>query len=939
MRKFFVSVFAVALAMSASVSVAQQMPPIPVDDAVRIGKLDNGLTYYIRHNDFNKDRADFYIAQKVGSILEEDDQRGLAHFLEHMCFNGTENFKGNDMISYLETIGVKFGVNLNAYTSVDETVYNISDVPVVRESIIDSCLLILHDWADGLTLDPEEIDKERGVIHEEWRTRTGAMMRMYEKSFPEIYPNSKYAYRLPIGTMEVVDNFPYQTLRDYYEKWYRPDQQGIVVVGDVDVDQVEAKIKEIFSPIEMPADAAVREYFPVADNKEMIVTVQKDKEQQNYQIEYYHKHDVVPNEAKTTLDYLLYNYMVSMVESMINARFTEMMMKPDVPFMYAMSADAEYILAKTKKAFTTYAVSDADGLDASLASIVREVERVHRHGFTAGEYDRARSEYLSQMEKAYNNRDKQKNEYYVNQYVRHFIDNEPIPSMEDEYNIMKQTVGMIPVEAVNQIIPVLIADTNVVVAVYCPDKEGMRIPTKDEITNVVNQTLAEDIEPYVDTTPTEPLMSEAEMPKGGSIKSEVDGEFGTRVLTLSNGIKVVLKDTDLKADDINMVAYSWGGKSLIDDKDLLDADQMAGLVQMGGLGKFSAVDLQKVLSGKQASVAPALGRLTESFSGHSTVKDFETMLQLLYLSFGDPRKDDEAVQAQLQILKSALANQEVNPMVAFQDTLSTMLYGGNPRFVPMLKAATVDKIDYDNALELYKQRFDNPGDFTFIFVGNLDAPNVRELIAKYIGGLDTDKGREKYNANNVLDFKKGTIEKSFTRQMETPKTKVVEFYMGDIDYSQKTEIAMDIIGQLLDMRYTESIRENLGGSYGVSVYGSVSDLPKGEFVTQIYFDTDPDKCDTVISVVRKEIDDFIANGPNAADLAKVKEYMVKSYNENLKENGYWLNVIYNYLLTGRDDHKDYLKTLESIDDAYLVKIAKHIFDENNKKQLIMTGVN
>ena len=939
MRKLFVSVFAVAMAMTASVSVAQQMPPIPVDGEVRIGKLENGLTYYIRHNDFNKDRADFYIAQKVGSILEEDDQRGLAHFLEHMCFNGTENFKGNDMISYLETIGVKFGVNLNAYTSVDETVYNISDVPVVRESIIDSCLLILHDWADGLTLDPEEIDKERGVIHEEWRTNMGAIMRMYEKAFPEIYPGSKYAYRLPIGTMEVVDNFPYQALRDYYEKWYRPDQQGIVVVGDIDVDQVEAKIKEIFSPIEMPADAAERTYFPVPDNREMIVTVQKDKEQQNYQIEYYHKHDAFPNEAKTTMDYLLYNYMVGMAEAMINARFTEMMMKPDVPFMYAGSSDTEYILAKTKEAFATFAITDADGLDASLASIVREVERVRRHGFTAGEYDRARSEYLSQMEKAYNNRDKQKNEYYSKLYVRHFIDNEPIPSIEDEYNIMKQTVGMIPVEAVNQIIPVLIADTNVVVAVYCPDKEGMRIPTKDEVADVVNQTLAEDIEPYVDTTPTEPLMSDAEMPKGGSIKSEVDGKFGTRVLTLSNGIKVVLKDTDLKADDINMVAYSWGGESLIDDKDLLDAEQMAGLVQFGGLGKFSAVDLQKVLSGKQASVTPALGRLTESLSGHSTVKDFETMLQLLYLSFSDPRKDDEAVQAQLQILKSALANQEVNPMVAFQDTLSTMLYGGNPRFVPMLKAATVDKINYDNALELYKQRFDNPGDFTFIFVGNLDAPNVRDLIAKYIGGLDTDKGREKYNAKNVLDFKKGTIEKSFTRQMETPKTKVVEFYMGDIDYSQKTEIAVDIIGQLLDMRYTESIRENLGGSYGVSVYGSVSDLPKGEFVTQIYFDTDPDKCDTVISVVRKEIDDFIANGPNAADLAKVKEYMVKSYNENLKENGYWLNVIYNYLLTGRDDHKDYLKTLESIDDAYLVKIAKHIFDENNKKQLIMTGVN
>lgn len=937
MKKLFVSVFAFFMAMTSVVTMAQQLPPIPVDPDVRIGKLDNGLTYYIRHNDFNKQRADFYIAQKVGSILEEDDQRGLAHFLEHMCFNGTDNFNGNDMISYLESIGVKFGVNLNAYTAVDETVYNISDVPVVREAIIDSCLLILRDWADGLTLDPEEIDKERGVIHEEWRTRTGALMRMYEKSFPEIYPDSKYAYRLPIGTMEVVDNFPYQALRDYYEKWYRPDQQGIIVVGDIDVDKVEAKIKELFSKIVMPENPAERVYFPVPDNKDMIVTIQKDKEQSNYQIELYHKHEAVPNEAKTTLDYLLYNYMVTMAENMLNARFSELMMKPNSPCIYAMSTDADYILAKTKKAFTTYAICDQAGVDSSMAMVVRETERVRRHGFTASEYDRARSEYLSSFDKLYNNRDKQKNDFYTQQYVRNFIDNEPLISIEDEYNLMKQTVNMIPVEAVNSLVPALIADSNVVVAIYCPEKEGFRVPTKEEIVNVINQTKSEDIKAYVDNTPTEPLMSEAEMPKGGSIVSEKDGVFGSKVLTLSNGIKVILKDTDLKADDINMVAVSWGGKTLIADKDLLDASMMTTLVQLGGLDKFSVVDLQKVLSGKQASVSPSLGTLTESFSGHSTVKDFETMLQLLYLSFDNPRRDDEAVQAQMKVLKSSLANQEVNPSVAFGDSLSNMLYGGNPRFVPSMKAETVDKINYDNAIELYKKRFENPGDFTYIFVGNLDGANVRDLIAKYIGGLETTKTHEKYNKKNVLSEHDGKIEKSFMRDMETPKTTVIELYLDDYKYSQKAAMAVDIIGQLLDMRYTEVIREKLGGAYSVGVLGMMEDLPEGKFMFQIYFDTDPDKRDVTVKAVRGEIDKLIAEGPDAEDFAKVKEYMVKKHNEDMKENGYWLNAIYTNLLTGRDDHTNYLETLESIDGDYIVKIAKEVFNENNKKQLIMVG--
>lgn len=938
MKHLFSKLFAALFLMSATVVSAQEMPPIPVDSEVRIGTLENGLTYYIRHNDFNKERADFYIAQKVGSILEEDDQRGLAHFLEHMCFNGTDNFKGNDLISYLESIGVKFGVNLNAYTAVDETVYNISNVPVVRDAIVDSCLIILHDWADGLTLDPKEIDKERGVIHEEWRTRTGAMMRMWENSFPEIYPDSKYAYRLPIGTMEVVDNFPYQVLRDYYEKWYRPDQQGIIVVGDIDVDKVEQKIKDIFSPIKMPENPAERVYYPVPDNKDMIVSIQKDKEQPTYNINIYHKHESVPNEAKGTLDYLLYNYLQDMAVSMFNNRIMEIKMKPDCPFIYAGAYDSDYILAKTKDAFTATAGCNEEGIDNTIAILVREIERVRKFGFTASEFERAKSEYMSLLEKVYNERDKQKNEFYVEQYVRHFIDNEPIPSVEQEYMMMSQVINMINVDAVNQLIPSMIEDENVVVAVYCPDKEGMRVPTKEEIVKVIETTRGEELEGYVDTTPTEPLISEENMPAGGSIVSEKDMDFGAKELTLSNGIKVYLLDTDYKADEIRMSALSWGGTSLVATEDLLDASMAATLEQVGGLGNFSMIDLQKVLSGKQANVSPSISGLREALSGNSTVKDFETMLQLTYLTFLNTRQDNDAVAAYLKSLRESLANTAVNPMVTFSDSLNVVLYGNNPRVLGNMKAEMVDKINYDNAIKVFKERFANPADFRFFFVGKLDGEDVRPLIAKYLGGLTTTKEKENYNKKNYTPIQKGKIECMFNREMETPKTTVLEIYSGKTKYSQKADLGADIISQLLDMEYTEHIRENLGGSYGVSVMASMQDVPEGGYVAQIYFDTDPERCDTIISIVRARIDNFIENGPVAEDFAKVKEYMLKSHNEKLKENGYWMGVLQTKVEDGDDIHTDYVKTLESIDAAYLKKLAKIIFNEKGMKKVIMTGV-
>ena len=466
-NKAFMLMAAMMLLVSFS-TVAQQMPELPVDENVRIGKLDNGLTYYIRHNETPKGQADFYIAQKVGSVLEEENQRGLAHFLEHMCFNGTTNFPGNGLRDWLESIGVKFGANLNAYTSVDETVYNISNVPVERESVQDSCLLILHDWANDLTLDPVEIDKERGVIHEEWRRSMAGQMRILENILPTIYPGERYGVRLPIGTMEVVDNFPYQVLRDYYETWYRPDQQGIIVVGDIDVDRIEAKIKEMFSSIEMPENAKPREYFPVADNEGTIYAIGSDKEQTNSIAFMFIKQDVLPKEMRNTPAFYMQEYVNKMITSMMNSRLAEIASKPDSPFAQAYLSYGEFFIAKTKDALDLTVVGKDNDIRDDFSAAYRELLRAARGGFTLTEYERAQKEYLSDLETKYNNREKRESGEYVNEYVRNFIDGNPIPGIEVEYQLVNMIAPQIPVAIINQAMQQYVTENNRVVACMLP---------------------------------------------------------------------------------------------------------------------------------------------------------------------------------------------------------------------------------------------------------------------------------------------------------------------------------------------------------------------------------------------------------------------------------------------------------------------------------------
>ena len=924
---------AVALTAALSINAQQpQMPPLPFDPNVRVGKLDNGLTYYIRHNEWPEDRAEFYIAQKVGSIQEEDNQMGLAHFLEHMCFNGTKNFPGDKLKTWLESIGVKFGENLNAYTSFDETVYNISNVPATRESVIDSCLLILHDWSNDLLLEEKEIDKERGVINEEWRMRRSAMMRMYEASFPKLYAGSKYANRMPIGTMDVVMNFKYDDLRSYYHKWYRPDLQGIIVVGDIDVDQIESKIKAMFSHIKMPENPATREYFPVPDNKEPIIDIQKDKEQDRTMVYLMYKHDTFPREMKGTMAYYAYNFINGAIEGMFGDRFQEILQKENPPFLGASVGDGEYLVSKTKGAFTGVTVCKDNGYKEAVAALYREMLRAARFGFTVSEYERYKTELKAQLDNIYAQKDKVYSKSYVNEYVRHFLDNEPAPGIEWEYKNVKMIADMIPVDAINQTVKAMLTDSNMVAVMFCPDKEGLTYPTDSDILGIMKSVEAENIEPYKEEVSNEPLVSN--LPEPGKIKKTGKGPYESTLLTLSNGIKIYVKKTDYTPNAISMRAVSDGGNSLYSDEEYINTSN-ADIVSIGGWGNFSAVELGKKLAGKQANVSPSISGKAETLNGSCVKKDIETLLQLTYLCFTSPRKDEAAFKSTIERYKASIANQELEPTTALSDTIAKVVYDNNVR-ARRIKAEDVDKMNYDRILEIYKERFADANDFTFFFVGDIDIDSVKPLFEQYLGSLPVLKSKEKFK---VIDQKmtKGTVTNVFEKEQQTPAANVLFMYHAPMSDDLKNVLCVDMLKQIMTMVYTETVREQEGGAYGIPVSAAVSDYPEKIGLVSITLPTSPDKRQHMTDIIYKGVDNMVTNGPKAEDLQKVKEYMLRSHAERIKTNNYWMNQLINNVKEGKDNVAIYEKTVNSITAADIQNMAKRIFQSGNRIEVGMTA--
>ncbi len=905
----FKSLLLLLVALLVLPAMAQQLPQLPMDKAVRYGKLPNGLTYYIRHNALPENRANFYIAQKVGSVQEEDNQRGLAHFLEHMCFNGTDNFPDDRLLKYCEGIGVKFGLNLNAYTSTDETVYNIDDVPVT-ENNVDSCLLILRDWADGLTLATKEIDKERGVIHEEWRMRSSASSRIFERNLPALYPGSRYGYRYPIGTREVIDNFKPEELRAYYEKWYRPDLQGVIVVGDIDVEKVEAKIKALFSPIVMPENAAAYEHYPVPATSEPIYIIDKDKEQARAIIQVMFKDDPLPEELKNTPMFLAANYMNSVAASILNARLGEISQKPECPFIGAGGQDDNYMISKTMDAFTV-GILPKPGKDAeALQAVMEEIERINRFGFTATEIIRAREEFLSGMERIYDNREKQKNSFYVPQYVRHFLEGDPIPDIETEYNTYKMLAPNIPAEAISAVFKEYTAstDTNFVCLAMYPEKEDVAVPTVEQFKNAVAAAKAAQLEAYVDNVKDEPLVPQ--LPKAVKIKKENAADFGYTCWTLGNGARVFFKKTDYNDAEILFSATSFGGQSLIPAKEHINASLLENVIGSTGLGNFTSTELEKKLAGKQASVKVSLGEITDNLSGSSTPKDLRTLFELIYLRFQKPANDVDGYNNTIAYLKTALENADKQPMTAFSDSISATIFGHNP-LKKRLHVEDLAQANYETIRQLYSERFQSAGDFDFFFTGAIDIDSLRAFTEQYIAPLPGLKKRESYKDRKLYPVE-GSVNNHFKRSMETPQAILIQVWNGDLKYNMKNAVVLNALGEILTQRYLKSIREDAGAAYSVGASGGAEFGVRDMYMLQIYCPFKPALRDSVLLLMQEAIDDIAKNGVTSEELDKVKKFEIKNYADNQRKNSYWQGLISTKVRWSKDEQTGYEDTVNGI---------------------------
>ena len=929
---------AVLTMFSATAAVAQemQMPPIPVDPAVRIGKLDNGLTYYIRHNDYPEHVANFYIAQRVGSINEEESQRGLAHFLEHMAFNGSEHFKGNGIIEFCRSLGVEFGSDLNAYTSIDQTVYRVCNVPTKRATALDSCLLILKDWSNGLSLEPDEIDKERDVVHNEWRLGEGPSQRMLQRALPKTYPGSKYGERLPIGLMSVIDSFKPQTLRAYYQKWYRPDNQAIIVVGDVDVNHMEDKIKELFAGIKVDPNAPKVVPEAVPDNKEAIYVYEKDKEMQMANVWVMMKHEATKPEEKASMAYLVQDYAVSVISQMINQRLSEMTQDAACPFFQGFADDANYLLSRTKDCVELIGIPKEGKEMETLQVLYREAKRAREFGFTATEYERAKADYLSSLEKQYTNRDKRKNDEFGDAYRDHYLNNEPIPPLDVLYQTMQQIAPNIPVQAINQMLPQLITptDSNLVVMIMAQDKEGKVHPTEQDMAAAIAAARAEKLEAYVDNVKDEPLLDVATIKKGKITKETENKTFGYKELTLSNGATVILKKTDFKDDEVQMQAFAKGGKSLYGEADYTNLKVFDTAIGMSGLGNFSSTELQKALAGKNVNADLSLANTRQYLTAHSTPKDIETMFQMSYLYFTNVKKDDKQFQNLMTQLDMALKNKSLSPDAVFSDSVAATTYGHNPRF-NNIDVKDLKDINYDRILEIAKERFQNAGQFTFVISGNFDEQTIRPLIEQYIASLPATKAKPE-QFKEVITFAKGEVVNQFKVKTESPKATAREMWYAEMPYTLDNIVKLDAVGQVLSMIYLKTIREDESAAYSCGAAGHFNtgtNQPKA--LLQAYCPMNPDKSELAVRLLHEGIQNM-AKQVDADQLQKVKDYMLKQADIDAKQNSYWINTITTFKEYGLDVYTDYKKTVEALTVDNVRDFLNELLKSGNHVEVIMT---
>jgi len=914
-----------AAILTAAIAFGQQPQALPNDPAVKIGKLDNGLTYYIRHNDKPAQRAEFYLATDVGAYQEEDDQDGLAHFLEHMCFNGTKNFPDKMLLEWLQSIGAEFGRNINASTGFEQTQYMLNNIPITRETIIDSCLLVLHDYSHFVNCDQEEIDAERGVILEERRTRRDAGWRMFEKSLPYYYGDTPYARRTLIGGEEQLKTFKRESLVNFYRKWYNPDMQAVIVVGDFDVDMMENKIKTIFSDIPAPEVPTVKVEHQLPANAEPLVGIITDPEAQSSGIEVLWKTEPMPKEFMNTDAAYLNNIVRAYIRLIMAERFSDIASKPGAPFLGASFGIGS--LCNTSDAvFGNVSFKDGEAIPAFTAYMI-ELEKMKRYGFTEGEVQRAKDNLLSSYEKAVEAASTRKNADLVHPLLKNFYDNAPFMEPETEQMIGTQFCNMLNAQMLSQIAAQIIPEQNMIILYNGPEKQDLANPTETELLDVLDAVSKAEIEANVEQNLNEPLISEELA--GSPIKCTKAGIHGSTVWTLENGLKVIALPTDYKKDQVAFNLSIDGGKNAIPVEDLPSfEDNIWGVYQaMTGVSKFSGTDLPKMLAGKRATANPFISGYSHGISGQSAPKDIETAFQLAYLYFTAPRFDADEFMSGIQQIEAVFPNIKNTPDYKYQVELEKTLYGNNPRVISLndevLANASLETIERN-----YRRLFSGVDGATMTIVGNFKLDEIKPLIEKYFGSLPQGK-KFTINKKDIIGFAKGQINQTIELEMETPKSSVLQFYSAYMPVSTKTSVTLSVAKYILDMIYTKTIREKEGGTYGVGVAMAGHRDPQKRALIQIQFDTNPEQAEKLCGIAKEQLELFIQNGPTAEELAMAVENLKKNIPESRISNGYWMSVLSNWDKHGIDYDAEYEAAVNSVTAKDIQKLLKNILKQGN----------
>ena len=912
-----------------------------MDPAVRYGKLDNGLTYYITPNDGGK--AEYYIVQRVGSILEEEHQRGLAHFLEHMAFNGTKHFPDKELIRYLESNGVRFGVDINAYTAFDQTVYSISNVPTLRTGLIDSCLLILHDWSGNITLDAAEIDAERKVIHEEWRTKRNVRDRIYDQTLPKLFPDSnRYAYRMPIGLMEVVDNFPHQALRDYYHKWYRPDLQAIIVAGDVDVDYVEQQIKALWKEIPLREDAAERVYYTVADNAAPIVAIGTDPELTSGTLRISYKYDPVPADVRLTLQGRKEEYIKSMIISMLSARIYDLSVAgQDAQGIGLLFSDGDYSLALTKKAFSAKATFPGDRWEQAMNALIFQLKRVMEHGFTAEEYVRAQQQiqaWTAALESG-NSGYRPSSAMLAQRCMDHFLHHQPILSDAEEAKLYRYLLGNVTLDEVNaRFNQFLYSQGGIAILLQGQENGNNAWPTEEEVMQAYGKAWGQPTTPYEIPQP-EPIPElMPEKPQAGSIvKQKANKAYGTQELTLSNGARVILKPTDSPREEIRLTAFSHGGTSLIPDTDYNNINAINTVPSLGGFANLSNKELGRAVQGSSATYKTNVGTLAETFTGSCRPGDAEQLLQLLHLRFTTLRKDTAAFDRWQERMRQTVSQRIASPMTLFSDTLRETMYAPHPHS-QRASMDLADGVDYDRTCDLFMQRFANAADFTFVFVGRIDMEALKPLICDYIASLPGNpKQKEKADLAALPTLKRGKHVTHVQIPEAGPATTVIYNILAKMRYTQKNSIACSVLSEVMNTLCTETLREQEGGTYNISVTSRISRQPADELTLMFNFNTNPEQARSLLQQAIDLLAQVAEEGPSTEAFNSAREYLKKRHADYRGSNAYWMETLTEEARYGSDDMLTNDKALESVTPKDVQRIARRLIRSRHTAEVIMNG--